>query len=233
MVFGRKTSLRREPRVSEHTRPFRHWIVDGVLPEEMLRAVDREWPTLQWRHWLNYGGEHALKLTSKDRSTIKPPALNALDELCKLPMSEMTGVRRIFPDYDFHGAGLHTMPRDGFLERHLDSNYHPQTGWFRRLSVVLFVNEHWEQSWGGELCLWDGESVGCRIEPTFNRMAVMDVTDRSYHSVSPVRCPQGEMRKTLSIFYWSLHGQNTKRRKSEFAPPVRRHHDLPEEGPDA
>jgi Rps23 Pro-64 3,4-dihydroxylase Tpa1-like proline 4-hydroxylase len=38
----------------------------------------------------------------------------------------------------------------GFLRVHADFNKYPQCGLERRVNVFLFLNEHWDDTWGGQ-----------------------------------------------------------------------------------
>lgn len=196
--------------------PYPHWIVDNAFQPELVRAAYAQWPPRNWPHWLVYGNG---KLVTKDESRLPPACRELCHQMCNLPIEDITGVSETFPDFDMHGAGLHSMPAEASLGVHLDSDHHPLFGWRRELSAVLFCNPEWKPEWGGELELWDEDATECvvKIDPLFNRLVIMQVSGTSYHGVpGPLKCPEEEMRKTLAVFYWSLSHEKSDRPKAVF-----------------
>ena len=65
---------------------------------------------------------------------------------------------------------------------------HPtHADWLREFNILLYLNPGWEPSWGGELMLTESpDKPGITIEPLFNRLVIMESTDRSFHGYRPV-----------------------------------------------
>ena len=61
------------------------------------------------------------------------------------------------------------------LDFHVDFNYHYVYRWHRRINLILFLNEQWQDDWGGMLELREtpDKPGDVRVAPAFNR-AVMD-----------------------------------------------------------
>ena len=59
--------------------------------------------------------------------------------------------RHLFMGLDTLEAHYAIYSQGNAYERHLDA-FRGQTG--RKLSVVLYLNEHWQADWGGQLRLW-------------------------------------------------------------------------------
>jgi Rps23 Pro-64 3,4-dihydroxylase Tpa1-like proline 4-hydroxylase len=114
-----------------------------------------------------------------------------------------------FPDFTLYGAGLHEIPSQGWLSRHLDSTHHPITQWTRVASMVLFINSIWESDWGGELVVG-----GTPVEPKQGRTVIMSTHDSAYHEVRKVTGP--DSRKTLAMFWWSTVQGNQTRPSAQF-----------------
>lgn len=196
--------------------PFTHWVIDDAFQPEVVRAAYAQWPSAEWPHWLRYGSG---KLTTKDESRLPPACRELCHKMCNLPIEEITGISQTFPDFDLHGAGLHSIPADTNLGVHLDSDHHPLFGWRREFSVILFYNPEWKPEWGGPLELWDEDTTECvtKVEPRFNRLAIMQVSGKSFHGVPGLlKCPEDEMRKTLAVFYWSLSTTKSDRPRAVF-----------------
>lgn len=196
--------------------PFAHWVIDNAFCPELARAAYAQWPPQDWPHWLLYGSG---KLATKDELRLPSACGMLCREMCGLPIGEITGMPDTFADFNLHGAGLHSIPAGASLGVHLDSDHHPLLGWRREFSLVLFCNPEWQNEWGGQLELWNPDGTKCveKVEPKFNRLVIMEVSDSSYHGIpEPVGCPESEMRKTLAVFYWSFLKVKTDRPKAVF-----------------
>merc|ERR1712050_180715 len=113
------------------------------------------------------------------------------------------------------GAGSFSIPTDGFLSLHTDFNRHKTGGKFvtpgwRRINVLLYLNEGWKEEHGGSFELWQTDQAYSSLEytvkavPTFNRMAIFSVTDVSIHGhLDAVNHPNGLGRKSISMYYYS------------------------------
>lgn len=199
--------------------PFPWMTLDHAFTPELLYAANAEWPKSDWPWWHVYGDQNARKLASKDPSRLPESCRLLLNKMASLSVSGMLDApERLFPDLTLHGAGMHCIERNGFLKPHLDSDHHPSTKWTRELSAVLFLSEKWEPQWGGQLQLWDAGAKQVRrsIEPCFNRLVIFRCRGEAWHSVAPVRCPEGDSRKTLALFWWSREQANSKRPTAKF-----------------
>ena len=185
--------------------PFPLVVIENAFTPEMVRAAEAEWPATNWPWWHVYGDGNANKLASKDPSRITPASARLLDRMANLEVDSVFKQTGLFPDFTMHGAGMHAIGNGGFLKAHLDSDHHPTMGWSREVSGVLFLNEHWEPSWGGELQLLnpEGKEVIKCLSPKFNRLVLFRCRGTAWHQVSPVTCPETESRKTLAMFWWS------------------------------
>ncbi len=97
------------------------------------------------------------------------------------------------------------MGSGGRLDVHVDFNIQRDTQWFRRLNILVFLNEHWEESFGGNLELWDADVTHCEHEqqPLLNRCLVFETSESSYHGVAPVTCPDGVTRQSFAAYYYT------------------------------
>lgn len=118
----------------------------------------------------------------------------------------LTGISGLIPDPYFGGSGLHRIERGGFLIIHADFNWHPLLRLDRRLNMLVYLNRDWQESYGGNLELWDRSLLRCEasISPIFNRTVIFSTTDSSFHGhPHPLNCPPERSRQSLSLYYYS------------------------------
>lgn len=200
--------------VTSHTEPFRHWIAEDAFPPSLIEAALIEWPAADWPHWHKYESADSRKLATRDPDRL-PVACRVLwERLCCLDVAGLIGVSDVFPDFGGYGAGLHWIPQGGHLSVHRDAAQHPTTGWQRRLSVCLYLDD---QPDGGSLDLFaaDGVSRVVRVQPKANRLVIFETGEASYHGVpEPVTAADG--RKSIAAFFWSQQPASVSRTSAEF-----------------
>jgi len=112
--------------------------------------------------------------------------LEALEELrLQLNRETLLGLFELEMHYAWYPPGA------GYA-RHVDQ---PQRRDHRRLSLVLYLNEHWEASDGGELRIFADDERYRDIEPVAGRLVVF-LTEGREHAVMSTR------RERLSLTGW-------------------------------
>jgi hypothetical protein len=81
----------------------------------------------------------------------------------------------------------------------------------RRLNLLVYLNEHWPEEYGGHLELWDRKMERCfhRIAPVMGRAVVFNTSLDSYHGQpDPVTSPPDRSRRSIATNYYtaSLEG---------------------------
>lgn len=163
----------------------------------LLRAVWATWPERTWRGWHHYSGRDSEKYGTKSEHDLTPAVTKAMSQILNTVAMMLPSLSvNVFPDLEFHGAGMHMIMPGGYLSKHLDSSVMESTGWKREYSVVLGVNPEWHSDWGGEFVL--GSDI---VWPEFNQLIVFKTTETSWHEVKQVTGPVP--RCTLALFLWS------------------------------
>jgi hypothetical protein len=83
---------------------------------------------------------------------------------------------------------------------------HEQLRLERRLNLILYLNEDWDESWGGGLGLWseDMKREVVRVIPAFNRCVVFSTDARSFHGhPDPLKCPDDVKRRSVALYYYT------------------------------
>lgn len=176
--------------------PFPHSVIDGFLPADKVAEINREWPS---DNWMKEAGRH----TNKWSATTLPPSAREVVESIDLAMVEAeTGISRLIRDKEMFGAGLHCIPRGGFLKMHVDFNRHPK-GWHRRVNLLIYLNLRWQDDWGGHLQLGKGADRKL-IAPVGGRCVIFDTNDQSWHGhPEPLNCPDDVQRRSLAMYFYT------------------------------
>ena len=126
-------------------------------------------------------------------------------------VSRITGVPDLLYDPEYFGGGTHENRHGQSLDCHIDFNYHPLTGWHRRLNLIVYLNPEWEADWGGALELHrdphdpDHDQI-VRITPTFNRCVVFETTEHSWHGFERIALPDGRQdlgRRSIALYFYT------------------------------
>lgn len=199
-------------------RPFPHVVIDDWLPSQVVAAAARAFPRsdhpgFRRRDHAEQAGRFG-QLQRRAFAGVDPCVRQLLNEVNGMVFLELlervTGERGLIPDPFFTGAGLHLTERGGHLALHADFNRDRTRGLARRLSIVLFLVEAWEQAWGGDLELWDATLDRCeaRIAPRPGRLVVFAHGEDHWHGhPQPLRCPEGVARQSLAAYYYAADGQ--------------------------
>lgn len=119
-------------------------------------------------------------------------------------VEKITGIEGLLPDPSFFGGGIHRTTKGGRLGIHADFNIHPYNHTYRRVNVLLYLNDTWKPEYNGELELWPKNMSACakKIPPIFNRMVIFRITDDAFHG-HPIPWEGEEPRLSLALYYYS------------------------------
>lgn len=205
----------------QKAQPFPHIAIDGFLNEELLKKISSDFPLLNskdsWEYRNTFETKFAYDQFHEMPASIKEMICYLYSPKFVLFLEKLTGIEDLIIDMNLNGGGLHQIYPEGKLDIHADYNYHPRTELHRRVNLLLYLNEKWESSWGGNLEFWDEkmEKKVCSFEPYFNRLVIFNSTDTSFHGhPDPLSCPEGVTRKSIALYYYTL-----KRPLREMNPP--------------
>ncbi|MHC4512396.1 MAG: 2OG-Fe(II) oxygenase [Planctomycetota bacterium] len=142
-------------------------------------------------------------------------------------LSHITGIDNLLVDERMLGGGLHQTAAGNQLDVHVDFNYLPDVKLFRRLNLQLYLNQGWEESWGGKLGLWDRDVKVCHhsVAPILGRCVIFEISDHSFHGTTRVSCPPRLTSNSIALYYYTreapayfaddFHGRVLRSRPSE------------------
>jgi Rps23 Pro-64 3,4-dihydroxylase Tpa1-like proline 4-hydroxylase len=75
----------------------------------------------------------------------------------------------------------------------------------RKLNVLLYLNENWNEKWEGNLELWDKKTWEKKLEiqPIFNRAVIFSIQDAPHGHPIPLNTPDDVCRYSLALYYFT------------------------------
>lgn len=192
--------------------PFPHIVIDNFFKTEIAEAVaaafpEREEMPMQFREAMSLKAQ--LSAIDEKWPRLSPLFRGLQSADFRRLMSRTTGIPDLLNDPILAGGGLHLSPNKGFVDLHVDANFHPRDKTLhRRVNIIIYMSKDWKPEWGGALELWSdhdrkpGELV-TSVLPVFNRAVIFDTTGRSWHAVAPIHCPDGYARRSIALYYYT------------------------------
>lgn len=198
--------------------PCPHVTIDRFLNPEFCAQLVREFPKCDDSvlKRFNANGMRGGKSKKQEIREIGDSFL-AFDELIKSKefldiLTQITGIPDLIYDPDYYGGGTHESLNGERLLPHIDYNYHPKTGFYRRLNLLVYLNSEWQQEWGGELELHsnplnpdEDEVRSCPV--AMNNCTILATTSTSWHGFPAIELPAEKRhlsRKSIAIYYYTV-----------------------------
>jgi hypothetical protein len=205
--------------------PFPHAVIDDVLPTHVFARAMAEFPAADHPMWSPYLHINEAKFAATQPATWGPTLRAVAEALAGDDfvgwLGELTGFGGLLADPLLDGGGLHQTVRGGHLNIHADfTAHHRIANWRRRVNVLLYLNDSWDESWGGELELWDTRMRRCvrRVSPVGNRMLVFTTSPDAYHGhPEPLQCPPDVARRSMALYYFTQE-EHAPRRATRYRP---------------
>ncbi len=107
---------------------------------------------------------------------------------------------------------MHVTKQGGFLNIHSDFSAHPyNTNWKRQITLLLYLNDDWDESYGGQLEFWSANMERCikKINPILNRCVIFHSGPNSNHGYpDPLDCPKHMLRKSIALYYYTVEKED-------------------------
>jgi len=121
-------------------------------------------------------------------------------------LENLTGIENLIADDTYEGGGCHKIDSGGRLSIHTDYSKHPRKDLYRRINLLLYLNDGWQDEWGGTLQLLDYESKTLikEVQPTMNRAVIFNTTDKSLHGhPHNLNTPGDKSRYSIALYYFT------------------------------
>ena len=192
-----------------NAQPFPHIVMRGLIDESLLRRAAEEFPS--WNHMrVQFDDTTQVKSAENRWTAFGPATREVVAELQSAPFLEflaaLSGIPGLLGDPELVGGGQHQIHPGGMLRVHADFNQHLDRPWARRLNVLVYLNEHWDPTWGGALELWDADMTTpvVKVPPELGTVVVFTTSPNSYHGhPEPLACPADRTSKSLAFYYYT------------------------------
>jgi hypothetical protein len=205
--------------------PFEHVVIDNFLSDDYAEEIYNLFPTY-YDNWYKYMNPLEVKFAYDNINLLDEKLKNyfyylSSNHIINL-IKEITNIKNIEYDEYLHGAGLHSHPKNGRLNIHLDYEKHPISGKERMINIIYFTTKDWNPLWNGANELWDKDVTKCvkKTDIKFNRAIIFRTNEISWHGLhEKIVCPPNIYRKSLAYYYVSE--LDTKKPESEYRKKAR------------
>jgi len=197
-------------------RPFRHVVIDDFFSEDFCRDVCAQFPAFNERAAINENGEIGGKAVQEKVRGLGP-AYRALDDLVRSGdfralVGRIAGIPDLQYDPHYFGGGTHENRHGQDLDAHIDFNYHPISRQHRRLNLIVYLNEEWDDAWGGSIQLHRDPYREPRFDeivtvtPLINRCVMFETNEHSWHGFERIDLPPDKRhlsRRSFALYYYT------------------------------
>jgi hypothetical protein len=194
-------------------KPYPFFVVDELLEADAAREIAAAYPSFDQALALGFAFSKVnerRKVQVTDAARFPDPVRRLHEALAGKEMlaalEEVTGVPKLLADGALRGGGMHITSASGRLDVHADFNVlDGEPRMFRRLNILVYLNERWDPAWGGALELWNRDVSRCEraVTPKLGRCVVFETSSTSFHGVTEVRCPDDVQRQSFAAYYYT------------------------------
>lgn len=199
---------------NDSNKPFRYAFIDNFLKIDECDKFANSFPDLDDPTWYRFrdvihGEKNVFErgmLGISNSSELPPKALDIINELNSEPflqllrtITSIDGLTNDTHNEIGQWAGIRAMLPGAYQSIHSDARKHPHLGIEKRVTLVGYLNEDWEEKDGGYTEVWNNDMTECvdKVAPVYNRVLLFENTDKSYHGVPEVN----NYRKTFLTSY--------------------------------
>ncbi|MBT6278436.1 MAG: 2OG-Fe(II) oxygenase [Chromatiales bacterium] len=168
-------------------KPHKHIIVDRLLATSVAEKAAHVFPSLATMEALNDFRQHRAQDPNLDKfEVIFQQVIKEHLHSARFVrwVEEISGISNLRTDDQLYAAGLAQSGHGGYLNVHIDNSSHPTLPCYRRLNLLVYLNQNWLDENGGHLELWSQNmDASVSILPTFNRMALCETHQASWDGI--------------------------------------------------
>lgn len=191
--------------------PVSHFVIDNFVEQELLQQLRKEMLSIPAEKWKTFSRRKSRmfefnQLEAYDLSVTQKISHLFSSSSFILWLENITGITGLIADPHLTGAGFMRSFRGDSLKPHIDFNWNDHLRLHRKLSVILYIPENWEESWGGALNFYneDCSKVEKSILPMHGRLLTWAYSKWGFHGYpEPLNCPAEYSRDGIRFFYYS------------------------------
>ena len=192
-------------------RPFPHVVLEDFLPEDIVHGLSEHFPKERLNSdvvfEVGYAGHHKRQILPLECDEFCRRAFDFFNAQPFLEFLEgLSGIEGLVPDPYFLGGGFHEIGRGGKLGIHADFRINNKLHLRRRMNVIIYLNQDWQEEYNGALELWsrDMKHAEKRIAPLWNRCVIFNTDADSWHGhPDPLATPEGVLRRSVALYYYT------------------------------
>ena len=192
-------------------KPYPHVVLDDFLPAPLAEGILANFPITfldgDVLHSSGYGGQHKRQVFPGDCNEYVRNFFSFFNSAPFLQFLEgLTRIEGLIADPYFNGGGFHEIRRGGKLGVHVDFRIHEKLHLTRRLNVLIYLNQNWSDSFGGDFEMWSNDALTMKraIAPLFNRCVVFNTDGDSFHGhPDALKTPEQVTRKSIALYYYT------------------------------
>lgn len=195
--------------------PFPHLVLDNFFVDAFAQKLLEHFPVFDPTRAMNELGLVGGKAVNTKISGLNQ-TYKELDEFLQskeflMFMTMITGIPELLYDPEYIGGGTHENLEGQDLDPHVDFNYHPGKKWHRRLNILIYLNNEWNESWGGNIELhsnpWNRDENEFRsFMPLMNRCVIFETSEKSWHGFKKIQFPENKKnfsRKSIAVYFYT------------------------------
>ena len=182
--------------------------LDNFIPRDLVALMAKELdeiPLEECKHFTR-AGSCMYEFNNVDRTPVQDSVIHALHSSTFIKwLQEVTDTVDLIPDPHLIGAGYMKSFSGDSLKIHTDFNWNDELRLHRMLSVVIYLNEEWEEDWGGQLQFYDTnrKKVHTKVPVGAGNCVIWNYNNFAFHGYpDPMQCPEGKSRKGIRLFYY-------------------------------
>jgi len=191
--------------------PFPHIVLDSFLPPEVIEMAFENFPPEALASdkvfEMGYAGLHKRQVLPSECNGSARSVFHFFNSQPMLEFLEgLSAIPGLIPDPYFVGGGFHETSHGGKLGVHADFRINKKLHLHRRMNVIVYLNPHWDDAYGGHLELWDRKMTHRvkSVAPVFNRCVIFNTDADSYHGhPDPLTTPEGLTRRSMALYYYT------------------------------
>ena len=189
--------------------PFEHVIIDDFLCSHSLETINSIIKKPDVKNRSNDYMFARNKFENPKFHLLSPIFSELRDEILSVRFQDLVSTiygKKVFIDSSFLGGGLHQGGAGSYLDMHSDFSRHgSEKEWLRELNLLLYLNEDYQELWGGDLDLVNshtGETSS--IAPKNNRLVIMLTKAHTVHGYKAIEFPNGVYRNSIASYAYSV-----------------------------